>query len=226
MRGLHPQVAPADVADQRGPAGHGAGALEIAGAGHHAPERQRGQRVDRAAAEVAEPDDEYGRISQRARHGGSMPLAHPSRPIEPDAAPADDLVMKPLRPDLDASVLREGGETAWLRILNAIEEYVYTGEFLPDGAYRVVFAGPCRERFLGLSPAEGRTAIWADYVHPEDMASFETAHDNAWRPAGSTPSTGSSAPTGSCAGSVTAGASARGRTALARRLDPRRLGRP
>ena len=108
-----------------------------------------------------------------------MPLAHPSRPIEPDAAPADDLVMKPLRPDLDASVLREGGETAWLRILNAIEEYVYTGEFLPDGAYRVVFAGPCRERFLGLSPAEGRTAIWADYVHPEDMASFETAHDNA-----------------------------------------------
>ncbi|MGO9753838.1 MAG: diguanylate cyclase [Solirubrobacteraceae bacterium] len=65
------------------------------------------------------------------------------------------------------------------RILGAIEEYVYTGEFLPDDSYRVVFAGPCRERFLGMTIEEARVAVWADYVHPSDMALFNEAHVGA-----------------------------------------------
>ena len=62
-----------------------------------------------------------------------------------------------------------------MRILGAIEEYVYTGEFLPDDSYRVVFAGPCRERFLGMSAEAARSAVWANYVHPRDMDAFNTA---------------------------------------------------
>jgi diguanylate cyclase (GGDEF)-like protein len=79
---------------------------------------------------------------------------------------------------LDEAALREAHATL-TRILGAIEEYVYTGEFLPDGAYRVVFAGPCREQFLGTTVEEARTAIWRYYVHPDDVEIFDTAHDGA-----------------------------------------------
>lgn len=65
------------------------------------------------------------------------------------------------------------------RILGAIEEYVYSGEFLPDGSYAVRFAGPCRERFLGLDEREASGAVWVDYVHPEDMELFTRAHEAA-----------------------------------------------
>lgn len=66
-----------------------------------------------------------------------------------------------------------------VRILGAIEEYVYTGEFLPDDSYRVIFAGPCRERFLGMGVEDARTAVWADYVHPDDVEIFDDAHSAA-----------------------------------------------
>ncbi len=65
------------------------------------------------------------------------------------------------------------------RILGAIEEYVYVGEFLPDDSYRVLFVGPCRERFLGMTAEQARTAVWADYVHPSDMDVFDSAHEAA-----------------------------------------------
>ncbi|MEO8966329.1 MAG: sensor domain-containing diguanylate cyclase [Solirubrobacteraceae bacterium] len=65
------------------------------------------------------------------------------------------------------------------RILGAIEEYVYVGEFLPDDSYRVLFVGPCRERFLGMTVEQARTAVWADYVHPADMDVFDSAHEAA-----------------------------------------------
>ncbi len=65
------------------------------------------------------------------------------------------------------------------RILGAIEEYVYTGESLADDSYRLVFAGPCREQFLGMSIQDAGSAVWADYVHPLDMGVFDTAHDGA-----------------------------------------------
>jgi diguanylate cyclase (GGDEF)-like protein len=79
---------------------------------------------------------------------------------------------------LDEAALREAHATL-TRILGAIEEYVYTGEFLPGDGYRVVFAGPCRETFLGISVEEARTAIWRYYVHPEDVEIFDTAHEGA-----------------------------------------------
>jgi diguanylate cyclase (GGDEF)-like protein len=79
---------------------------------------------------------------------------------------------------LDEPALREAHATL-TRILGAIEEYVYTGEFLPDDGYRLVFAGPCRETFLGITVEEARTAIWRYYVHPDDVVIFETAHDGA-----------------------------------------------
>lgn len=65
------------------------------------------------------------------------------------------------------------------RVLGAIEEYVYVGEFLSDDSYRVVFAGPCREHFLGMSIEAARVAVWVDYVHPADMQAFDAAHDGA-----------------------------------------------
>jgi diguanylate cyclase (GGDEF)-like protein/PAS domain S-box-containing protein len=79
---------------------------------------------------------------------------------------------------LDEMALREAHATL-TRILGAIEEYVYTGEMLPDGGYRLIFAGPCREQFLGLSVEEARTAVWRSYVHPDDVEAFESAHDGA-----------------------------------------------
>ncbi len=68
-----------------------------------------------------------------------------------------------------------------VRILGAIEEYVYVGEFLSDDSYRVLFVGPCRERFLGMSIEQARTAVWADYVHPADIDLFDAAHEAAHR---------------------------------------------
>ena len=83
-------------------------------------------------------------------------------------------------PPIDGGALADAEAHATLtRILGAIEEYVYTGEFLPGDAYRVLFAGPCRERFLGMSIEDARTAVWADYVHPDWMETFDTAHHGA-----------------------------------------------
>jgi diguanylate cyclase (GGDEF)-like protein len=65
------------------------------------------------------------------------------------------------------------------RILDAIEEYVYVGEILPGNGYRVLFQGPCRARFLALEPEAARTAVWADYVHPDDREVFDAIHDQA-----------------------------------------------
>jgi diguanylate cyclase (GGDEF)-like protein/PAS domain S-box-containing protein len=65
---------------------------------------------------------------------------------------------------------------AMTRILGAIEEYVYSGEFLADDSYVVRFAGPCRERFLGLDRDAVRDAVWVDFVHPDDRELFDHAH--------------------------------------------------
>ena len=83
-------------------------------------------------------------------------------------------------PATDGGALADAEAHATLtRILGAIEEYVYTGEFLPGDAYRVLFAGPCRERFLGMSVEHARDAVWADYVHPDWMETFDAAHRGA-----------------------------------------------
>ncbi len=84
--------------------------------------------------------------------------------------------MRLLPPELNGGIPPAEAHATLTRILDAIDEYVYTGEFLPDGAYRLIFAGPCRERFLGLTRENSLSAIWADYVHPDDMDSFREAH--------------------------------------------------
>jgi len=70
------------------------------------------------------------------------------------------------------------------RILGAIEEYVYSSELLPGGGHAVRFAGPCRERFLGLSVESARDAVWVDYVHPDELDLFRLAHEDARRTGG------------------------------------------
>jgi diguanylate cyclase (GGDEF)-like protein len=69
--------------------------------------------------------------------------------------------------------------TTTTRILGAIEEYVYSGEFLADGSYVLRFAGPCRERFLGLPPGAAERAVWVDHVHPDELDLFDAAHEAA-----------------------------------------------
>ena len=87
--------------------------------------------------------------------------------------------MRLLRPDYDQSLAYAEASAALHRILGAIEEYVYTGEFLPGGAYQLIFAGPCREKFLGLPAEEAHGAVWGHYVHPDDMAAFDSCHEHA-----------------------------------------------
>src|SRR5215210_6309287 len=83
-------------------------------------------------------------------------------------------------PAIDGRAVADAEAHATLtRILGAIEEYVYTGEFLDGDDYVVRFAGPCRERFLGMSVERARTAVWADYVHPDWIETFDAAHHGA-----------------------------------------------
>jgi PAS domain-containing protein len=95
------------------------------------------------------------------------------------AVPEDTLAAIPERVGrLDEIELAQAHVTL-TRILGAIEEYVYVGEFLLNDSYRVLFARPCRERFLGMPVEQARTAIWANYVHPSDMDVFDAAHEGA-----------------------------------------------
>jgi diguanylate cyclase (GGDEF)-like protein/PAS domain S-box-containing protein len=102
---------------------------------------------------------------------------HDGRSLQAAARSADHLhdMGRPADMPLDENALRDAHATL-TRILGAIEEYVYTGEFLPDDRYRIVFAGPCREQFLGLSIEEARSAVWRYYVHPDDIDLFDGAH--------------------------------------------------
>lgn len=101
---------------------------------------------------------------------------------ESGSEPSHGRAASPQPGALEAEVARLGEANGTLtRILDAIEEYVYSGEFLPDGDYVVRFAGPCRDRFLGLAPDAARVARWVDYVHPEELDAFRVAHELALR---------------------------------------------
>jgi diguanylate cyclase (GGDEF)-like protein len=80
-----------------------------------------------------------------------------------------------LRPGAANRRLREANDTL-MRILGAIDEYIYTGEFLNDGGYRLLVQGPCRAELLALPVDEALDAVWADYVHPADRELFEHVH--------------------------------------------------
>jgi diguanylate cyclase (GGDEF)-like protein len=65
------------------------------------------------------------------------------------------------------------------RVLDAIEEYIYVGELLPDDGYELLYQGPCRATFLALDAEAAEAATWAEYVHPDDRELFEHVHRDA-----------------------------------------------
>ena len=60
---------------------------------------------------------------------------------------------------------------AVLRIVGAIDDYLYTNEHCPDGSRRSVFSGPNREKMMGghFPPCGADTAAeWERLIHPDD----------------------------------------------------------
>ncbi len=55
------------------------------------------------------------------------------------------------------------------RVVEALDDHLYTLEVLPGGALRDVYRGPNRDALTGGPlPADGRS--WASFVHPADRA--------------------------------------------------------
>jgi diguanylate cyclase (GGDEF)-like protein len=59
---------------------------------------------------------------------------------------------------------------ALLRIVGAIDDYLYSNEHRSDGTRRSVFSGPNRERLMGGPPPAGAdiAAEWERLIHPDD----------------------------------------------------------
>jgi diguanylate cyclase (GGDEF)-like protein len=59
---------------------------------------------------------------------------------------------------------------AVLRIVSAIDDYIYTNEHCSDGSRRSVFSGPNREKLMGGHPPAGAdtAAEWELLIHPDD----------------------------------------------------------
>ena len=59
---------------------------------------------------------------------------------------------------------------AVLRIVGAIDDYLYTNEHCADGTRRSVFSGPNREKLMGGEPPPGTdiAAEWERLIHPDD----------------------------------------------------------
>ena len=59
---------------------------------------------------------------------------------------------------------------AVLRIVGAVDDYLYTNEHLADGTRRSIFSGPNREKLMGGQPPPGADAAseWERLIHPDD----------------------------------------------------------
>jgi diguanylate cyclase (GGDEF)-like protein len=59
---------------------------------------------------------------------------------------------------------------AVLRIVGAIDDYLYTNEHCADGSRRSIFSGPNREKLMGGQPPPGTdtAAEWERLIHPDD----------------------------------------------------------
>jgi diguanylate cyclase (GGDEF)-like protein len=59
---------------------------------------------------------------------------------------------------------------AVLRIVSAVDDYIYTNEHCADGSRRSVFSGPNREKLMGGEPPAGAdtAAEWERLIHPDD----------------------------------------------------------
>jgi diguanylate cyclase (GGDEF)-like protein len=62
---------------------------------------------------------------------------------------------------------------AVLRVVGAIDDYLYTNEHCADGSRRSVFSGPNREKLMGgpVPPGLDVAAEWARLIHPDDWDS-------------------------------------------------------
>ncbi len=61
---------------------------------------------------------------------------------------------------------------AIVRIVSAIDDYLYTNEHCADGTRRSIFSGPNREKLMGGQPPPGTdiAAEWQRLIHPADCA--------------------------------------------------------
>src|SRR5262249_14395657 len=60
------------------------------------------------------------------------------------------------------------------RIVQTIDEHLYTGEMLPDGRFRELFTGPNADRLMGGPVPEGVDPYdaWEASVHPDDHPAY------------------------------------------------------
>ena len=59
---------------------------------------------------------------------------------------------------------------AVLRIMGAVDDYLYTNEHCADGTRRSIFSGPNREKLMGGQPPPGTdpASEWERLIHPDD----------------------------------------------------------
>jgi diguanylate cyclase (GGDEF)-like protein len=59
---------------------------------------------------------------------------------------------------------------AVMRIVGAVDDYLYTNEHCADGSRRSVFSGPNRDKLMGGQPPAGTdiAAEWERLIHPDD----------------------------------------------------------
>ncbi|MDX6573311.1 MAG: hypothetical protein QOC86_2467, partial [Gaiellales bacterium] len=71
---------------------------------------------------------------------------------------------------------------AVLRIVSAVDDYIYTNEHCADGSRRSVFSGPNREKLMGGQPPPGAdtAAEWERLIHRDDWDAH-LAHRNRLR---------------------------------------------
>ncbi len=57
-----------------------------------------------------------------------------------------------------------------MRVVGAIDDYLYTNEHCADGTRRSVFSGPNREKLMGgpVPPGRDVASEWARLIHPDD----------------------------------------------------------
>jgi diguanylate cyclase (GGDEF)-like protein/putative nucleotidyltransferase with HDIG domain len=72
---------------------------------------------------------------------------------------------------------------AVLRIVGAIDDYLYTNEHCSDGTRRSVFSGPNREKLMGGEPPPGAdiAAEWERLIHPDDWGAHLAHRDRLRR---------------------------------------------
>ena len=63
------------------------------------------------------------------------------------------------------------------RVVEAMDDHLYTLRVLPDGGYTAVYRGPHRDALVGgaLPGGAADDLLWASLLHPDDRARWETA---------------------------------------------------